>query len=192
MNASLESAPEIANLLRELTAADRHAQELLADLTDAQVNWRPNDRAWSLAQCLDHLAVTNQLYLAAVEPAVERALLHGRPRREPITPNAFERWFIANLEPPPKRRMPAPGKIVPAAHLGRTEVLAKFLASQERIRALLGRAAGLDLNRTRFSNPFFRFWRMRAGSAFLALAAHDRRHLLQAEKVRGNERFPAA
>lgn len=184
--------PEISNLLADLTAADRRAEELVADLTDAQANWRPSEAAWSIAQCLDHLAVTHQVYLAALEPVIERALSRGGKRTGPIAPNAFERWFIANLEPPPKRRMPAPRKIVPAARLGRAEVLAKFLASQERVRALLGRAAGLDLNRTRFSNPFFRFWRMRAGSAFLALAAHGRRHLWQAQRVRGNERFPAA
>jgi hypothetical protein len=45
------------------------------------------------------------------------------------------------------------------------------------------RAADYDVNRVRFRNPFVSVIRFSVGSGFVILSAHERRHLLQAERV---------
>src|SRR4028119_77404 len=113
---------ELRRILEDLDANERRVAELLSGLDDTTVNWRPDDRSWSTAQCIDHLNVAARVYQAAMEPALGVARRKGRTRRGPIRPGFFERWFLADLEPPPKRKPPAPSKIVPALRRDREEL----------------------------------------------------------------------
>jgi hypothetical protein len=187
-----ESLPDdLQELLRALDENDRQAEDLVRDLDDERLNWRPDERSWSVAQCLDHLNVANRAYAVPMREALEKARRKGVPRKGPIQPGLLERWFIASLEPPPKRRLPAPKKIVPAALKARDEVMADWRRIQAEVRDLLREAAGTDLNRTRFVNPFVPLIRFSVGTGFRVIAAHERRHLWQAGRVKANPRFPA-
>jgi hypothetical protein len=186
------SLPEdIQDLLKALDDNDRRAVELVRDLDDERFNWRPDERSWSIAQCLDHLNVGNRVYLVPMREALARARQKGAVRRGPIRPGALGRWFVANLEPPPKRRLSAPKKIVPAARTGKAEVMAEWGRLQAEVKDLLREAAELDLNHTRFVNPFISLIRFSVGTGFQVIATHERRHLWQAERVKANPRFPA-
>lgn len=182
---------DVARLLGSLHAADAEARALAGGLDDRAFNWQPNEgRSWSIAQCLDHLARTGQAYLAPMAVAVDAASRRGRARRGPIAPGYFGGLFLRYMEPPPRFRFPAPREIQPASTGDRDATLAAFLDTQARVRALLERAAGLDLNATRFANPFVPGVRFRVGAGFLIIAAHDRRHLWQARRVRQADGFP--
>jgi hypothetical protein len=182
---------DVQELLRALDENDRRAEDLVRDLDDERLNWRPDERSWSIAQCLDHLNVGSLVYLGPMREALERARRKGAVRRGPIRPGPLGRWFVATLEPPPKRRLPAPKKIVPALRKGKAEVMEEWRRAQSGVKDLLCEAAGLDLNGTRFVNPFISLLRFSLGTGFQVLPAHQRRHLWQAERVRANPRFPA-
>ena len=191
MATQASSLPEdLREIQAQLEASDREAQGLLRDLDEEQLNWRPDERSWSIAQCLDHLNVTNRVYLAPVLQAVEEARRKGSVRKGPIQMGFFGRWFAASMEPPPKRKFPAPGKIVPAVRTGRAELIEEWRRAQAELDGVLRKAAGIDLNGTRFVNPFFSLIRFSVGTAFQVIAAHERRHLWQAEQVRGRAGFP--
>ena len=36
-------------------------------LSESQINWKPSPENWSIAECVDHLIVTNKLYLKEFE-----------------------------------------------------------------------------------------------------------------------------
>src|SRR6185295_4636152 len=145
---------DLAAILRGLEGSDGEALALIAELDEERFNWRPDERSWSVAQCLDHLNVANRLYVEAMKAAVDQARERGASRRGPIRPGAFSRWFVRTLAPPPRRRLPAPSKIVPAERKSRGEVAEEWTRVQAQVRDLLHEAAPLDLNRTRFVNPF--------------------------------------
>lgn len=182
--------PDLSDLEEQLDAADREARALVADLDDAQGNWQPEGGAsWSVAQCLDHLAVANRTYLEAMGEAVTRARGRRRRRRGPVGPGVFAAAFLRSLEPPVRRRTRNPGIIAPTSALPLAEALARFLRSQDAARGLLAEAADLDLS-VRFANPFVPGVRLRLHAGFLILAAHDRRHLWQMRRVRTAAGFP--
>lgn len=187
-----ESLPaDVQELLNALDENDRRAGDLVRDLDDERFNWRPDERSWSIAQCLDHLNVGNRVYLVPMREALTRARQKGAVRRGPIRPGPFGRWFVANLEPPPKRRLSAPKKIVPAAQKGKAEVMEEWSRLQAEAKDLLREAAELDLNRTRFVNPFISLIRFSVGTGFQVIVSHERRHLWQAARVKANPQFPA-
>jgi hypothetical protein len=168
-----------------LQSSERDALELAAPLTSEQFHWQPDGgRAWSVAHCLDHLALAGLTYIGAMNAAVERALARGAPpRHDPLRPGWFGRWFIRQMEPPPKRRLKAPGKIVPSAKGTKAEIIKRFIESQHTLRHHLAEWDDLDLNRIRFQNPYVPVLRYQVGAGFLILAAHNRRHVWQARRV---------
>ena len=180
---------DLAAIEARLDASDREARTLIAELDDDRFNWRPAERSWSVAQCLDHLNVANRVYLEPLRTALERARQRNAARRGPVRPGILERWFVASLEPPPRRRLPRPRKITPAERKSRAEVGEEWERIQAEIRELLRAAAPWDLNATRFVNPFIPLLRFSVGTGFLVIDAHDRRHVWQAQQVRANPRF---
>src|SRR5262245_29326512 len=187
---SVSLPPHLEAILEDLEKSDQEAQRIAGGLSDAQANWQPHENAWSVAQCLDHLTRANTVYAAALSEAIKEAQTAKEPQRGPIQPGWFGRLFIRSLEPPPKRKLPAPKKIVPVSRIAGREALDAFLRSHEDVRAVIHDAAGIDLNRIRFRNPFSGVSRFTVGTGLLIIAAHNRRHLWQAERVLESAGFP--
>jgi hypothetical protein len=177
---------DIEELARAFDVAEQDARRLVDGLTGELGTWRASANAWSVAECLDHLATGNRVYLAAMQPAAERALARRLSRRRAALPGLIGGWFVRLLEPPvkPRFRMKAPRKIRPRVSPALDDASAQFFASQKEIRAFLGKYADIDLASVRFPNPFIRGVRFSLATGLHVLAAHERRHLWQAWNVR--------
>lgn len=177
-------APELDALADALAANERDARELVAGLSGALGTWRRAPGSWSVAECLDHLAVGNRVYLAAMEPAAAKARAAGRLRRRPAVPGLVGGWFVKSLEPPvTSRKLRAPRKIVPRASPPLGDAAAAFFASHAQVQQFLGAYADIDLAGVRFPNPFITGLRFSLATGLHVLAAHERRHLWQARNV---------
>jgi DinB family protein len=182
----LEPYPELAALNDAYLAIERDARALADGLTDDRAAWREHPASWSVAECVDHLATANRIYLAAMEPPAARARAGGRMRRQPALPGMIGGWFVGTLEPPVKTRTKrtAPDKIRPRTSPPFADAMTAFLKSQEDARRFLQIYAGIDLAGVRFPNPFVRAIRFSLATGLHVIAAHDRRHLAQAWRVR--------
>jgi DinB superfamily len=182
------SPPWCLRLIAEMHAADARATALARTLTTDQLNWRPDPGSWSVGQCLDHLLVSNDVYLRPIATA-----LKDRPAApvQEIAPGWFGRWFIRTyLEPSETtKRARAPKKIAPSTQVD-ASILDRFLGSNAEARDLMHRARNHDVNRIRFTNPFVPVIRFTVGTGFEILSSHQRRHLLQAERIKASPGFP--
>jgi hypothetical protein len=174
---------DLKKLTDAMDAADAAADALAARVTDEEFFWQPDEGRWSIALCLDHLAVSNSLYGAAMRGAVDRARAQGSRRKGPAAPGFLGRKFVESLEPPVKRRTPAPGKIKPRTSTTRGEILQSYREAHDRIRRIIADAATIDTNRATFPNPLFSLIRLSVSTGLYVIAAHDRRHLWQAAEV---------
>lgn len=187
----LSSFPaDLKIVLDHFDKSESEARTILSGLSDGQANWQPTETAWSVSQCVDHLGRTNSSYAACLLTALKDPSARNKVRREPISPGWFSRFFISSLEPPPRRKLRSPRKIVPASRTGRDAVLNAFLHSHDDLRGVIRDATNLDLNRIRFRNPFVWFLRFSVGAGLMIVTAHDRRHLWQARSVRETPGFP--
>jgi hypothetical protein len=180
---------DIRDLEQALDAIEQDARALVQGLTAEQGVWRATPDSWSVAQCLDHLATANRVYLRAMEPSASQALQLGRRRRRPALPGLIGGWFAQSFEPPvrPRFKMRAPKKIVPRESPALADAVAQFLAAHEDTRSFLTQYADIDLAGVRFPNPFIRGVRFSLATGLHVTAAHDRRHLWQAWNVRRAE-----
>jgi hypothetical protein len=186
--------PDILALERAYDAAEGDARALVKDLSEGMGTWRNQPGTWSVAECLDHLATANRVYLRAMQPAGERALAAGRSRRRPALPGLVGGWFVRILEPParPGLRSKAPALITPRPSPPLGDAFGEFIASQGEVRAFLERYAGIDLAGVRFPNPFIRGVQFSLATGLHVIAAHERRHIWQAWRVRSAAEQAAA
>ena len=182
-----EALPDdLAALEDALNAAERDARAIVEGLSETLGAWRPQPTSWSVAECLDHLATANRVYLSAMEPAAARARDTGRLRRGPARPGLIGGWFVNYLEPPVRARLKskAPRAIAPRTAPALADAMTMFLQSQVEARRFLRRYAGIDLNGVRFPNPFIPGVRFSLATGLHVIPAHERRHLWQARRVR--------
>lgn len=177
---------DIGALERALTAAEQDARALLHDLSDAHGTWRAAPGSWSVAECLDHLATSNRVYLQAMQPPADRARADGRIRRGPARPGLVGGWFVRLLEPPVRTllRGKAPAQIQPRPSPPLADAGAQFFAAQREVITFLKTYADIDLAGVGFPNPFVRGVRFSLATGLHVIVAHERRHLWQAWRVR--------
>lgn len=204
--------PELAERAEELRRAAGRAEELAGGLTEGQLRWRPDPDSWSVAECLEHLVRTGEVYLRVLDRAIDGAREDGLLGEGPFRHGFTDRWLVRLLEPPPGWKLPAPRIVDPrepsradrasaggvrggdgpaAGGEPRAGGCRRFVALQDRLTRRLEDADGLDLSRVKLRSPFVPLVRMDLGTAFAVVAAHQRRHLWQAERVTEEEGFPA-
>jgi hypothetical protein len=178
--------PDLALLLEQLDDIDRDAANLIRGMTEEKGTSRPAPGAWSVAECLDHLAVTNCVYLESMREPARQAQQDNQLRREPALPGFIGRWFVRSLEPPVKAYSKAKARkmVQPATSLHLGEAFERFEASQRLIRDYISEFAAIDLANVTFPNPFIPGVRFSLATGLHVLAAHGRRHLWQARKGR--------
>jgi len=183
-----ELPADIVAFVAQLDDADRQAMALMDTLSDAQANWQPPaGAAWSITQCLDHMARTNQIYLGALKTATAKA----RPRHRPLQAAGWlSRFFLSKAEPPVAIKIKAPKAIQPPSKISKAEALAHFADSNKEVRQFAVETAGFDLCGVRFKNPFVKFLDFTVATGLLVIAAHNRRHLWQAAQVLKHADFP--
>src|SRR5215831_1277062 len=177
---------DIQALYDQLEAVEQDARKLVSGLDEGLGSWRERDDSWSVAECLDHLATGNRVYVEAMQGSALRARQQGKFRRGPASPGLIGRWFTNYMEPPVKAsfKTKAPRKIRPRKSPALGDAFAQFIESHHRLGNFLRRNADLDLAGVHFPNPFIWGVRFSLATGLHVLPAHERRHLWQAWRVR--------
>ena len=183
----------LEDLVLALDQIDASARGLVRNLTEGQFHWQPlGGHSWSVAQCIEHLTVTNSLYVTAIRQAVDDAERHRMAPSTTVKLGLWARFFVWNMEPPPKLKLRARAQITSNPKRTRGELWLAFTHAEERVRRLMIESAGIDVNRTRFANPLLPGTRFSIGVGFMIVLAHNRRHLWQAQRVCEAPGFAAA
>ncbi len=186
----IEYDPVLDEYIAALERIGRDVAGLVEELSDVQLNWRPGEGRWSISENIAHLTATGNVYLppldAAIERGFERAMFGGRD----FQPTGLGRWFITQMEPPPRRRLRTSRKVLPQRVEGAAALCAGFDAMHAEMIDRLRRSRGLDLARVKVRSPLLPILRFTLGAAFGIIVAHERRHLWQARQVRQELRFP--
>jgi hypothetical protein len=180
--------PELARLLDENSANLRRAEALVAGLSPAQFNWRPepapNKQSWSIGECLSHMNIINRAEPKTIDAAIADARARGINSAGPYRYGFLSTWFVKNMDERPKRKFKAPKYYVPPSESDLVQTLEEYRRNSAAIAVLMEKANGLDLARVKIPLIQPKWAKMPLGARFALITAHDRRHLWQAEQVR--------
>jgi hypothetical protein len=176
--------PDIRELIQQLDANLTDAEKLLKDMDDDKGAWQLNPVTWSVAQCFDHLAIANDIYVEALGKAASQARLRGRFRRGPAKPGVLGALFVWTQEPPVRLGSTAPSDIRPRPAPLLSQAAEAFRTSHAAVAAFIRANADLDLAGATFVNPFVKGIHFSLATGLHVIAAHERRHLWQAWNTR--------
>lgn len=162
--------------------SEDHVDNLIQRHDSETLNRPPSPNRWSALQCIQHLALANELNTGALTTA-----LRARPNlpaadNDRIRPGPMWSFLLKLVDPKTQLRGFAPRRLQPPARLDPAETRRRFMETHDTVRGLIRDCQGLDLNRIRFSHPAIHL-RVSAGTTFWLLALHESRHLQQAERA---------
>jgi hypothetical protein len=174
---------ELRHRYQEIEQINHDVEDLLRNLTDVELTWTPNPAAWSIAQCLEHLAVTARADL----PHIRHALARGHEQRQfgrgPFRYGLFGKLLIAAMDASVRFKFKAPAVYRPGANSAPRESIREFFVRQQEILECIRGANGLHLARVKMTLPSHRRLRLSIGQEFRLLVVHEQRHLEQAKRV---------
>ncbi len=182
--------PHLRSLLADAEATRAEAERLRADLSDAQLTWKPAPDVWSVADCFEHLRKTDKAYGRALPEAIARM----EPGGGPYAPSLFGGWFVKFVSPDSSMKLKAPKAIRPlrGGASNDADALDRFLDQQQQLFALIRQADGKNLNTGKFPSPLLSIVKFTVGEALTLLVRHEQRHLNQALRLTERSDFPKA
>ncbi|MEM7166205.1 MAG: DinB family protein [Planctomycetota bacterium] len=177
---------EYAQLQHQVIAT---VEEAFVPLTDSQRRFKPAPDRWSVAEVFDHLFVTGEKYLVAMEQALEKTRAQGQAGGDAAhRPTLMGRFLVRALGG--KMKVKAPKAFAPAAAGADLHTLEEYLEEQQQLLDFMGRADGYSLSKVRYPSPAARLLRFNLGDGVRILVTHQQRHLQQARDVVNTSAFP--
>ena len=159
------------------------ANELLEKAGPDGMRRKPDGGGWTAAECLEHLVLTADDTAKKIRAALDAAEI--RPPRSEEKLSFFGKILIRSFEPPVRKRYTAAHYLVPpAANPPRLDrLLVRFDEVHARLGRLVEETDAIDRMRIRIALPESEWMKVTLFDAFSMIAAHDRRHLWQAERA---------
>jgi hypothetical protein len=172
------------DFLTELDAIDADATTLFALPANALIH-TAGPGHWSALQCIEHLTLLNDAYIAAMDEGIRNARVKGRLATKPYYHPLIARLAIWATNPPARIKLPIPSaRVSPPPTTDVEGVRNAYYANHRALQRCITDALEVDLHAP-VRTPFV--WRPRAalGTVIGVLLAHERRHLYQAKKAAG-------
>ncbi|MBK9974292.1 MAG: DinB family protein [Planctomycetes bacterium] len=180
--------------LAEYDRAIQRVAGITTGLSEAQANWKPAPKKWSITECMDHLNQSMGTYGACMAPAIAKAKAKGKTGNAPYDRGTFiGRFILKTLKKGSGSNLPAPGVFKPtASHFELASVRQKLTNVLTGAGEMLKQADGLAMGKVVFGTPVSALVRVSLAQAFELHAIHTHRHLDQMERVKQHADFPKA
>lgn len=172
--------PRIAELLAALDASRAELHTFVGSLTAEQLAAPASGDGWSVAQVLEHLALTEDGMGRLFSKLVHEVEASGA--RETDTSSVLGRndaWGVITADV----KVSAPERVRPSGSVSPEESIARLEASRAKLKEVMTRASGLALGTASFPHPLFGpFDGYQWG---LIVSQHERRHIRQMRRLTG-------
>lgn len=179
----------INSIVSDLQRTADDASETFGALTADQLNWKPGEKSWSIAQCLDHLILTNEQFY----PEFEKLATGTRKNtfwqnNSPLT-GFFGRFLIKAVTEDSKKAKAPSKSIVPPSDLP-ADIVTKFQTNISEVCDKVTACADADRKKVVVSSPFLSLMTYTMDDAYTVLVEHTKRHIRQAKRVMQADGFP--
>ena len=156
-----------------------------------QLNWKASPGSWSIAQCLDHLIVSDSSYFSILRKVIDGT--HKMNFWEDHSPFSAVcgRILKDQLQEKVKRKLKAPKRFEPSQSEIKMEVIERYHQNLDGFLELISNCQNIDIDKTIITSPALRIVTYSLRDALYFLIQHEHRHINQAIRVKKNEDFPA-
>ncbi|MEZ5346956.1 MAG: DinB family protein [Pyrinomonadaceae bacterium] len=180
---------EIDGLISNIREINREVAEVFGGLSHSQLNWKPDKNSWSIAQCLEHLIVTNDLYFKNIEKVADGTHRNNLYSAVPLVPDLIGFVMKKVLSPEWKWKVRTLKMFEPSYSEVSEKVLKDFEKNQTRFIELLDKTRATEYKKIKVSEPVGPAVNLRLIDAFEILVVHERRHFGQAKRILESREF---
>ncbi len=179
----------IYHTIADILAANERAQErfdaAVANLSEAQENFRHAEDRWTIAEIAEHVGIVNDGFLRITHKLLKEAEAAGKPPKSDL--NLGPTLADENGEQPGPFQ--APERVQPKGGARVAESLAKMRASLAGFAEIQSRLEAVDLSEQAFPHPAF--GPLSAYQWLILLGEHEDRHRGQIERLKAAAGFPS-
>ncbi len=177
------ASTESGRLVRHLEATRLAFLEAVAGLTDSQWSFKASADRWSVAECAEHIAASEDFIFEMVTAKVMKSPAGAVEKRQAAGKDDQVLKFLADRA----KKFQAPEPVRPSGRWSSREaVIRSFQQSRARTLDFAGTAAGLRDHAA--AHPAFQM--LDAYGWLLFLSAHSERHVAQIHEVKAAPDFP--
>lgn len=174
----------IEELISRLRQVSYNAEAEFGALTAEQLNLKPSQDSWSIAQCLDHLIVSNKTYFPRIEEIISGKYKKTFYQKLPLLPKLFGKILIKSVSPDTKRKTKTSKVFYPSSSELPGTLVRNFTAHNILLISLIERTHGLVPENIIISSPVSSAITYSLKDTFIILTLHEERHLNQAKRVK--------
>jgi hypothetical protein len=180
---------EISNHISSLQNSSKDVRDLFSSLSDEQLNWKPNDKKWSVGECIEHLLVTNKTYFPQLEEIT--AGKHNNSFWQSFSPFSgfFGKMLIKTVSPDNVKKTKTAVVFTPKSSRVHKSIISDFEQTNDKLISYMRGIEG-DLSKTKIYSPVGKFITYSLANALTILTIHETRHINQAKAVMKTEGFP--
>jgi len=171
-----------------IQSIDRSTEEFqkhFATLNQEELNWKPNPKAWSIAQNIDHLIVINKTYFPVL------AELKAGTYQTPFTAKIgflvsyFGKMILNSVKPEYQKKIKTFPIWEPTKSEISDDILDRFVQHQSALKEMILSAKPFLEQGAIISSPANKNIVYKLETAFDIITNHEQRHLAQAKVVLG-------
>ena len=159
-------------------------------LSDNQFNWKISGDNWSIAECIEHLAVTNKLYLDEFEKQFSQKQVSADCSKTPVKHKFISKFIIKSVDPNNVKKVKTFQVFQPVSSRHTKKILTRYSDLQKQFIYLINSTIDLDFNKYIMSSPANKFIKENFCDVLEIVRLHDRRHFNQVERVFNYPNFP--
>ena len=177
------------DVLQQLDLVSVIVYEKFSSLSAAQLDWKPDPSTWSIAQCFDHLIVSNKTYF----PSFEKLIYHRYKLSFFQKLNPFKKTLgpvlIRLISPQGSKKFRAPKIFRPSPGSVSSNIIQDFLRHQDEIKTVFRSLLQLDTKNLVIASPISSFITYSLADAMELIVVHEQRHVRQANNVVAHPNF---
>ena len=167
--------------LSEITAS---VESEFGLMNEVQLNWKRDPDSWSIAQCIDHIIVSNQKYFPVLESVVTgKHKMTFWERKNPLT-HYTGKQMINTLGPVVSKKFQAPKLFLPSRSDLKPTIINDFIEHQKKLCTLLKKLIDPKFEKVVITSPVAALLTLKLTDVLQIIVAHEERHLQQMIRVK--------
>lgn len=180
----------IEHRLQRGVEARQKVLQAFSGLTLKQFNWKASPASWSIAQCLEHLLISDSAYFGILEEIVKgKYSMTFWEKYSPFT-GLFGKLLKDQLQEQVKRKMKTHIKLTPQTTEKGLHFLNEYIENLDIFQNYISKCIHVDLDKTIVTSPAIKIVTYSLRDAFQFLVEHEHRHIKQAIRVTEDLNFP--
>lgn len=173
----------LSELIAEAEEIVRRVEQTFGGLNTDQINWKPDEKSWSIAQCFEHLIITNNLYFPIIQKVIDGKHRDNFFSKIPFAADLIGALMKNSLKPEQTRKMKTFKIFEPAESNIANTIFDDFNENQRKLIAMIEACKSLNVHKIKIPEPLSPMLNLRLSDAFEILVIHEKRHFQQAERI---------